>query len=187
MSDPVNCDPATLAKAAACYCYGDRKVADAVTISLLCQLLEALSPSANMNYGFISGFGAGPFITLLASNTYTPILDYVASLVSGNIVANQAAGPLTIGTAGNYRVEFSVSASGGNNDQMESDVCVNGVPSDIIAGHDSSSANVNSRPACMAGSGIMALQAGAVLSIQAKNLQSTTMTISHVQLSVGTP
>lgn len=46
MPETVNCDPAALAKAAACYCYGDRKTADSAIIYLLAQIAaDTSSPS----------------------------------------------------------------------------------------------------------------------------------------------
>lgn len=35
---PISCDPSALAKAAACYCYGDHKVEDSIIIYLLAQI-----------------------------------------------------------------------------------------------------------------------------------------------------
>lgn len=180
----IDCSPSALAAAASCYCLPqDRQ--RAAWVYLLCNIFDAIA--VNTNYGFISGYGAGPFISVLSINVYYPVTNYVASLVSGTVVANKAAGTLTVGTAGNYRVSFSVSSTGGSNDQIESDVSVNGVPSDVIAGHGSSSNNVNARDDCVAGQGILALNAGDVVSVRSKNINSTTLTISHVQLSVGTP
>jgi hypothetical protein len=157
--------------------------------TLLQWLLSVAATSAipmNPNYGFLSGYGAGPFINVISSNVYYPVTGYVASLANGTVTANKAAGTLRIGTAGTYRVSFSVSSTGGSNDQIESDVAVNGVPSDVIAGHGSSANNVDARSDCVSGQGLLVLNAGDLISVMARNIDGTTLTISHVQLAVGT-
>lgn len=43
----INCDPAALARAAACFCYSDKKVEDAIMIYLLAQIAgDTSTPSA---------------------------------------------------------------------------------------------------------------------------------------------
>ena len=152
--------------------------------AFIAALATTMTPS---NCGFLSAYHpGGPFINVLSTGVYYPVTNYIASLTSGTVTVDKVAGTITIATAGNYRVSFSVSFTAGQNDRVEADVALNGVPTDVIAGHGSSSSNVAARDDCIAGSGILSLQAGSVLSIMAENIDSTTLTLSHVQLSVGT-
>ena len=48
MPETITCDPATLAKDAACYCYGDRATSDAVIIYLLAQIAGDDSAPADL-------------------------------------------------------------------------------------------------------------------------------------------
>lgn len=48
MAATLDCAPAPLARASACYCYGDQKVADSVIIYLLAQIAGDTSTPAEL-------------------------------------------------------------------------------------------------------------------------------------------
>lgn len=177
----MNCDPNDLVQQARCFKCIPPGMQKEVMTYLLCQIADAATP----NYGFLSAFGAGPFVTLVGINTYATVKNYVASANSGIVTANPVTGLLTMSRAATHRVSFSISAQPGNNDQLEADIALNGVPTDIIAAHGSTA-----NPAklfCMSGTGIISFNAGDTLSLVIQNTGSTTITISHAQISCGAP
>ena len=151
-----------------------------VLIYLLCQIANTTP-----NYGFLSAFGAGPFVTILAPGAYATVKGYVAQASSGFVSVNPATGLFTMGRADTHRVSFSVSAQPGVNDQLEADIAVNGVPSDLIAAHGSTV--TPPKLFCMSGTGIISFNAGDTLSLMIQNTASTTCVISHAQMSCGAP
>jgi hypothetical protein len=181
-------DPAYLIEQAKCFKCIPTGMQPEVMLYLLSKILEREVTILNSGeFGFLSAFGAGPFITLVgpAPTAYAQVVNYTSSLFGGAVTVNAANGTITIAKSGYYLVSFSVSSTPGNNQQVEGDIAVNGNPDDLIAAH--CSGPLTSREQCMASSGVLLLNAGDTVSIMCRNLDGTTMDIDHAQLTVGTP
>lgn len=172
MSD---CAPSELVQAAACLQCIPSGLHPAIQTKLLCEVLDRVSPT----YGFLSAYGQGSFINVIASGTYYPVNGYIDSMAE-NVVDDKAAGTLTIVRAGIYKVAFSCSFLAGINNEIEADIAQNGVPDDLVAAHASAATAGDSSISAI---GILSLSVGEVLSIMMKNDDSTNLSLTHCQLS----
>lgn len=123
-------------------------------------------------------------VTLTAVNTYAVITNWNYSVTNAFNV-NRTLGYATNLLPGWYRLSFSMSAAGGANDEVEADIATNGVASDIIAAH--TSAGSATRNSCASGTGILFLPANTPISLMVKNLDSTTLSNTHSQITIGAP
>lgn len=171
------CDPNSLLEAAKCMKCIPQGMQAAIQTQLLCDIANLLQP----NYGFLSGWSdaGGPFINITDSINYFPVNNYVTSLSDG-VVADIAAGTLTITKAGIYKVAFSASFTAGVGNEIEADLAQNGVPDDVVASHASAS---SAKDSSISAIGILNLPAGEVLSLMMKNDDSLNLALTHVQLS----
>lgn len=138
-------------------------------------------------FGAMALTNTGSHLTLAAANTYTTVTnwDYLATNRFTGMPPLLADGSLTNVNAGMYRISFSLSCFGGVGDGIEADVALNGVPSEFCAAHSAS--GTVSKNTCLGGVTVMYLAANTRISLMVKNVNSTTMTITHAQVTVGTP
>lgn len=137
----------------------------------------------NVPWGCLSGFGV-TMATLPAINTYTHITNFLYA-ATNRFDVGMTNGYLTNTVAGWYRINFAASVLGANNDELEIDLATNDITTDLIAAHCSMAAPAKDES--MSGVGILYLPTNTTVSLYIKNVDSTTLTISHCQLTVGTP
>lgn len=138
-------------------------------------------------FGAIALTNTGSHLTLAGTSTYTTITnwDYLATNRFTGMPPLRTDGSLTNVNAGMYRIAFSLSCYGAVGNEIEADVALNNVPSEFCAGHSSS--GTASKNTCLSGVTVMYLAANTRISLMVKNLDSTTLTITHAQLTVGSP
>lgn len=159
----------------------------------------AMSQNGNVNasnncpmgkWGFLSVSNAATkhiLTPLSGAGVYTTITNYDIIYTNGftGAVKNTTFGGLTNVNAGWYRISFSITCLTGNSDQVEADIAINGQEDDEIAAHTSTTNPA--KDVTMSSTGIRYLPAGTGVTIKAQNLNSTTLSIAHAQLTIGSP
>lgn len=139
------------------------------------------------SWGFLGAYGTGPFVpATVVANTYYQLTNWVCGWTNNWVLhLTKTNGVLKNVAAGWYRIGFSVSGYGNTGNELEADIMTNNVNTDCIAAHWTTATAAKS--ACGKGEGILYLPAGTDVSVSVKNIDSTALTITHAQLTVGTP
>lgn len=140
---------------------------------------------ANMSGFGNGGSGNATFVSpTVVAGTYYPITNYNYCVTNHwGCTLTATNGVMTNKYAGWYRVAFSVSGFGSTGNELEVDVSTNNVLTDVVAAHGTTS--TGNKSTSMSATGRLWLDVGTSVQLFMRNIDSTSLTITHVQLDVG--